>query len=157
MALPAPVTGAGTGVHDPLFLTALVLDDGENPVAIICFDLPGGSIEFYDKTRSQIQGRIGIAHTLMNFSHTHSAPGASIPRDDNEPHLKAWLERLNRFILDAVEEAYASRIPVSLHAGRAPVQIGFNRRLPSQSVFTVFPVPRNLVSSCGFICTRSSR
>ena len=130
--LGTPV-GSSTGVHDPLFLRALVLDDGENTVAIVCFDLVGASIEFCDGMREQIRKRTGIPHTLMNFSHTHSAPGADLPRDDNEPHVNTWLEKLNQSVLEAVEEAYAHRTSVSLHAGRVPAQVGFNRRLADEN------------------------
>jgi len=117
-----------TGIHDPLFVKPLVLDDGENAVAIVCLDLLNGGFEFCDEIRKQIQERTGIKHTLINFSQTHSAPGTVDP----EPDETEWLEQLKRSILETVEEAYANRLPASLHAGRAPVQIGFNRRLADE-------------------------
>ena len=123
-------TRYSTGIHDPLFVKPLVLDDGETAVAIVCIDLLNGSFEFCDEMRRQIEERTGIVHTLINFSQTHSAPGTvDVPE---EPHEKEWIELVERSILDAVEEAYANRIPASLYAGQAPVQIGFNRRLADE-------------------------
>lgn len=120
------------GIHDPLFVRPLVLDDGENAVAIVCLDLCAGDIAFCDEIRERIRERTGIEHTLINFAQTHSAPivGAC---DDIKPYEKEWMTKLKGTILEAVEEAFANRMPVSLHAGRAPVQIGFNRRLADEN------------------------
>ena len=131
-------TRYSTGIHDPLFVKPLVLDDGETAVAIVCIDLLNGSFEFCDEIRRQIEERTGIKHALINFSQTHSAPGTvDIP---DEPHEREWIEHVERSILDAVEEAHANRIPASLHAGQTPVQIGFNRRLADEFGVTVMAV-----------------
>ena len=39
-------TRYSTGIHDPLFVKPLVLDDGESAVVIVCIDLLNGSFEF---------------------------------------------------------------------------------------------------------------
>lgn len=127
--------GETTGIHDPLFLKALVLDDGSNPVSIVCMDLSGGSAAFCDAMAGCIRERTGIEHTLINFSHTHSAPGGSLPGDAGTGEINRWLEELNESITAAVGEAYDNRYPVVLRAGRAPAQVGFNRRLPDEDGF----------------------
>ena len=123
-------TRYSTGVHDPLFVKTLVLDDGENAVAIVCLDLCVADVEFCDELRERIRKRAGIEHALINFSHTHSAPlfGIDFTAGDKEPHEIKWEERINQLIPETVEEAYRNRAPVSLHVGRAPAQVGFNRR-----------------------------
>ena len=134
-------TRFSTGIHDPLFAKALVLDDSENPVAIVSADLCGGEPDFHSKARQCIQEQTGIEHTLINFTHTHSAPGAaSVPSDDDEPHEREWIERLNAVIPEVVAEAYVNCAPVSLHAGRAPAQVGFNRRLADENGVVVMAV-----------------
>lgn len=131
-------TRYSTGIHDPLFVKALVLDDGQTAVAIVCIDLLNGSFEFCDEMRRRIEERTGIMHTLINFSQTHSAPGTvDVPE---EPHEEEWIELVKRSILDAVEEANANQISASLYAGQAPVQIGFNRRLADEFGVTVMAV-----------------
>ena len=118
-----------------------MLDDGENPVAIVSADLCGGEPDFHNKARRCIQEQTGIEHTLINFTHTHSAPGAaSVPGDDDEPHEREWIEWLNLTIPEVVAEAYANCVPVSLHAGRAPAQVGFNRRLADENGVVVMAV-----------------
>ena len=59
-----------TGVHDPLFAKALVLDDGENAVAIVCLDLCIADVEFCDELRERIRERTGIEE-ILNLPATH--------------------------------------------------------------------------------------
>ena len=104
-------------VHDSLYARVLVLDDGEDTVAIICLDMVD---PFFPEVRKKIQERLGIEHTFINCIHTHS--------DARGGRKENWAEKVGEAIWEAVEEAHANRVPVSLHAGRAPVQIGYNRR-----------------------------
>ena len=103
-------------VHDPLFARVLVLDDGENAAAIICLDMIWPS---FPEVREKIREKLGIALTVVNCSHTHQhARGGQNDR---------WRKVVGQMIYETVEEAYADMVPVSLHAGRASVQLGRNR------------------------------
>ena len=110
-------------VHDPLFARVLVLDDGENPVAIISLDMMGGP--YFENICDKIKEEFGIAHTLVAASHVHSDAGGQ--------RTEKWAESAGELIYEAVEEAWANRVPASLRAGRASVQVGFNRRLPDEN------------------------
>jgi len=103
-------------VHDPLFARVLVLDDGDNAVAIICLDMVN---PWFPDVREKIQKQLGISQVLVNCSHTH--------QDARGGHNDRWREAVGQLIYDAAEEAHANRVPVSLHAGRAPVVVGINR------------------------------
>ena len=103
-------------VHDPLFARALVLDDGANSVAIVCLDMVWPS---FPEIREKIQRQLGISLALVNCNHTHS--------DARGGHDDKWRETVGKSVYDMVEEAYANREPVTLHAGRASVQLGDNR------------------------------
>ena len=104
-------------VHDPLYARVLILDDGDNAVAVICLDM----VEpWFPEVRERIRKELGIAHALVNCSHTHSdARGGHYSRK--------WPEAVGQLIYEAVEEAYANMVAVSLHVGRASVRIGHNR------------------------------
>ena len=132
-----PPIGAGlaghtrhsTGIHDPLFARVLVLDDHSDAVAIIGLDMLNGDFAFCDAIRTEIRQRTGITHTLINFSQTHSSPDTVYtPGPETAPLEAAWIDDLKTWIPEVAEAAYANRMPVSLHASQAPVQIGFNRR-----------------------------
>lgn len=104
-------------VHDPLFARVLVLDDGDNAVAIICLDMIS---PWFPEIREKIRKQLGISCTLVNNQHTHS-------NGRGMGHSDEWRETVGQLIYDAVEEAYANMAPVSLHTGRAGVQIAHNR------------------------------
>ena len=63
------------GVHDHIFVRALVVDNGINCAAIVAADL----VEFGDtsRVREQIEKEIGIPteHIIITASHDHNAPG----------------------------------------------------------------------------------
>ncbi len=104
-------------VHDPLMASVLVLDDGNNSVAILCLDMIA---PWFPEVREKIKKELGITHVLVNCSHTHSN-GRGV---GSTPE---WRDKVGALIYKAAEEASANRVPVSLHAGRQPVEIAHNR------------------------------
>ena len=122
-----------TGVHDPLMARALVLDDGAKKVAILGIDLIGMGWELADELHGLIKAQTGVDFALLQFSHTHNAPFppswmTSIYKKD-VPFLAAWRDGLRRDLPKLVADALAAAEPVELRAGRAEVQVGFNRRV----------------------------
>jgi neutral ceramidase len=103
-------------VHDSLFASALVLDDGVTKVAVVCLDLVDPT---FPAVRPDLRQQLGIDHTFINASHTHS--------DGRGRRKEGWKERVGELIKEVVREALANAVSVCLHAGRQPVQIGCNR------------------------------
>ncbi len=117
------------GVHDPLYARALVLDDGLSLACVVSLDLIALDFDLVQMIRESIQHRVGIPaeRVLLNCSHTHSGPGTRTfrtmgERDEQYCHVMA------RKVVGAVQQAADMLEPVSLRWGRAPVQIGINRR-----------------------------
>jgi len=134
LPIAAP-TRQSIGVHDPLFARALVLDDeAGTSVAIVCFDLIGTGFEVADQLRQAVREHTGIEHTLLNFSHSHSSRGLGPAGDkgDTTDQEAAWNDGVHRAILEIVAEAKAGAVGVTLRVGRAPAQVGFNRRIAHQ-------------------------
>ncbi len=120
------------GVNDPLFARCLYLEDMEkNSLAIICLDLIFGGFELCDELRAAIKKQTGIENTLVNFSHSHSSAslGARGHTEISNDIDSKWNDATLDKILSIVKEAKKRAEPVSLRMGRAPVQVGFNRRL----------------------------
>lgn len=127
-------TRHSSGNHDPLYVKAVVLDDGERSVAIVCMDVAATDFVFTDDLRERIKTSTGIETSLVNISHTHSAPFAMANTSMLENPSAAeeqWLVDVKLSAVKAVEEADAGKSPALLYSGRAPVQVGYNRRLPS--------------------------
>jgi len=146
--LGAPLLGTiqrSAGVHDDLIARALVLNDGRQRVAIVCFDLIGMDFALADGIRHAIEARTGIDFVLLNCSHTHSSP-FTIPWSVLGPrwlseHGKNWRAELAPRTADLVSRADERAEPVTLRVGRSPVQVGSNRRFPTAQGIVMKPNP----------------
>src|SRR5713226_1054781 len=60
-----------TGTHDPLYATVLVIESGENSLALVTCDLRS-----FVSTRvgELARQKFGIKNTIISVSHTHSGP-----------------------------------------------------------------------------------
>ena len=138
-----------TGVHDDLFARALVLSDGRQRVAIICLDLIGMDFTFADELRAEVQRQTGITVTLLNCSHTHSAPftipwsvlGWSWFQEEGQE----WRRELIAKIGSVVYEAATHLCRAVLRVGRTSVQVGLNRRMPTEHGVVMQPNPQGVV------------
>jgi hypothetical protein len=134
-----------TGVHDDLHARALVLNDGRQRIAILSLDLIGTDFILSDQICQAVLQRTGIATTLVHCTHNHSAP-FTIPWSVLgsrwlEGPGKSWRDGLPIRLAELVLQAEAKREVATLHAGRAPVHIGTNRRLPSDEGIVMKPNP----------------
>ena len=124
---------SSTGVHDPLFAKVLYVDDGHAPWVLVSFDLMALDYGICDRMRKEIKARTGAAAVVLNCTHTHSAPfSAPWSAPIFEKHCREesqWRERLALTVPEAAVEAQKNGADVTLHVGRAPAAVGFNRRL----------------------------
>src|SRR2546430_696688 len=69
-------TGVSTGIHDPLHVRTLVLDDGETKLVLAVCDLVGVPAELVERARELIERDCGIPaeHVCVSATHTHSGP-----------------------------------------------------------------------------------
>ena len=126
------------GVHDPLFVRALLLDDeAGTTVGILCCDLIGAGFEVAEEVGERLRVELGIEHLLLNCSHPHSSVGLG-PRSregDEITDAAKWNDGVHDAIMEMFTEARDSAVPVTLKAGRAPAQVGFNRRVVKEDGF----------------------
>src|SRR5687767_11058740 len=110
------VTGKPYGaVLDPLFVHALVLDDGTSKAVLIRWDLTDVSESARDEVRKAVGAALSMPgeDILVHASHTHSAPWAPVyqaghrgketdswwairymPPQNDHPPFKRWMNRL---------------------------------------------------------------
>jgi len=132
-------------VHDDLYARALVLSDIRQRVAILSLDLIGIDFALGDDIRNTIAERTGITVALVHCTHNHSAP-FTIPWSVLGPRWlsgpgKSWRDGLASRLAELVSQAEAKTEPAVLRAGRVPVRIGTNRRLPSKQGIVMKPNP----------------
>lgn len=145
------VTGKPYGaVLDPIFVHALVLDDGAKRVALIRWDL----VDVSESARDEVRAAVGAAlrtdgrNIMVHASHTHSAPFAPIwraghrglerdlwwalrymPPQNEFPPFQRWMARLLAATVDAARRAAEGAQPASLAIGRVAVpEFLYNRR-----------------------------
>lgn len=121
--------GPSSGVHDPLYAKALVLERGGDRIAIVTLDL--GSI-VSEQLNDEVAARLKVPVLLLAASHTHSSPSflpfGSAPVHDGSG--AAYQAELERKIFSAVEQASKSMFPAKLAVGRGSIQLGYNRLIP---------------------------
>jgi neutral ceramidase len=122
-----------TGVHDPIFARAVVIDNGVNSAAIVSLDL----VEFGDTTvlRQRIQRELGIPveHIIISATHDHNAPrgGPLTPGTSSaqgRPYSPpTYIQFVDDAIVQAVKNAKTALQPARVGVGRGRSDINVNR------------------------------
>src|SRR3984893_13089710 len=107
-----------TGLHDPLYATVLVIESGNNSIALVTCDL-----------RSFVSTRVGelakrkfnIETTLIDVSHNHSGP---VTWELRSP----WYAEAEDKMVEAIGRAKGAMFPASIAISTGSIYLGFNRR-----------------------------
>ncbi|MGW0710318.1 neutral/alkaline non-lysosomal ceramidase N-terminal domain-containing protein [Streptomyces sp. NPDC002643] len=127
-----PMPGEFTGVHDPLFLRALYLSDGDTETALVSLDL----IEAGDITplRERIQRELGIPadHVVVTATHTHNAPriadvSPGALAHAGGPESFAYTEVVYDRVVAAIHKARADARPARFGVGTGTADVNVNR------------------------------
>ena len=120
------------GVHDPIFVRALVADNGINSAAIVAADL----VEFGNtqSVRERIQHEIGIPadHIVIAASHDHNAPrvGKVTPGATawaGGPATEKYTAQVYDQVVDVVRQAQAALQPARVGIGHGTADVNVNR------------------------------
>lgn len=119
-------------IHDELHARCLVLDDGQNQLAIVICDNVGIPVEVYDLAKQQVHQATGIppSHVLTAATHTHSATTARGPlKTLPETELTDYQKFVAHRISDGIRRALAQLEPARIGWGSIdePSEL-FNRR-----------------------------
>ena len=128
-----------TGVHDPLYSSALFLSDGKTQAMFIANDIIFISKEIANCERKRIEEKTGVpaSNIMITATHTHSGPitvdyisnkaDPVVPKAD-----KNYIKFIQDQIIAAGVSAYESALPAKLGLSIADdTGIGTNRRDPS--------------------------
>ena len=134
MAGYAPRLNTAAGVHDPLYASALVLDDGKVRIVLISADLISLPEDMVTSIRGDIAVQLGVSEdaVMLHCTHTHGGPYIGTFRGMGEK-CPSYNEILGRKIAGAAVQASSELRPARLSYGEAPAQIGVNRRVSSRS------------------------
>ena len=79
-----PHTRENRGIHDPLYASALYLNDGSSGLLVICADVVYWDKVTVARAREEIGRQSGIASERIMLSATHTHSG---------PRIDAWLDQ----------------------------------------------------------------
>ncbi len=137
--------GGATSVLDPLMARVLVLEVGEQRMALVNMDLgeplaPG----WIERLRDYARKTCGIAHVLVTATHTHSGPDI---RDEYPPREGPdWETGVLEKVEKAIDDAHQNAVEAKLGTGYGNVLIGHNRlRLEPDGSITWFERNNTLV------------
>jgi len=135
------------GVKDPLTVTALVLDSGQDHAVLVSCDLVGIPDELRDAVRALLSDtgpRLDPHKVILNGTHTHTGPevhpyrgapaenafarsGVDLPAMTADEYLPFAAER----IAQVIAQAWQSRTPGAVSFGHGYAVVGRNRRWTS--------------------------
>jgi neutral ceramidase len=105
-----------TGTHDPLYATVLVIESGEESLALVTCDLRS-----FVSTRvgELAKERFGIKRTIIGVSHTHSGPLTWEART-------SWYPLAEDKMVEAIGKAKREMFPARLAMSTGHIYLGFN-------------------------------
>lgn len=127
-----------TGTHDELYVKAIALGDGKNTFVIVSFDLCVLDDLLVNSIRKAVFDSAGIKaeQLMLSCTHTHNSPITGpvmypLPEDmmGKSVRDKQWEKQMVAITAGTVKSAVNNLKKVSISQGKAPVQMGFNRRL----------------------------
>lgn len=137
-----PMPGEFTGVHDPIYVRALVVRNADTKIAFLVGDL----IEAGDMTliRRRIETELGIAfdHIMITATHNHSAPriGKVSPgalAHAGGPESDAYSQFVFDRMIEALKQAEEKAQPARFGQGNGSVDVNVNRHLYTAAGWTL--------------------
>lgn len=122
-------SGASTGIDTRLEARCLCLASGEQQVLLVSLDLLGLDAGTADGLVTGTADRLGIPpdNVVVSCTHTHSGP-MTVRLRGLGPADERYLEWICERVIAASADAAEKLRPVRSRWGRAPLQIGCNRR-----------------------------
>lgn len=133
--------GTSTGTDDPLYVKAIVFNSGETQSALVICDLLWISRNLSSAVRMKAAALTGIPFTniIISATHSHTTPAydeniRALNEENRKPEdydgnpddYQAWLADR---IVQSIDEAHQTAVPVTIKSGAATVEkIAFNRR-----------------------------
>jgi len=113
---PASLPANFLGVLDPIYVRALVIDNGGTRAALVSLDAGSVPTDLYGKVSARAAGELGIPadHLLMSATHTHSVPFQPLPGPEDK-------------VMQALREAAGRLQPARVAWGTGQSFINVNR------------------------------
>jgi len=142
---PVPMWGYGArhaalsqGTLDPLYAKAIVIQAGNQKLAIVGTDLGRGPTQaMMTKIRQAVKDKAGIEHVMISGSHSHHTPVIELTDQEGLGKGKfddavAYSQKLPDLLIEAILAADRSAKPAKLGVGTAKTTYNRNRHTKRQ-------------------------
>lgn len=128
MAGYASRTQGFRGIHDHVFVRAIVLDDGASQAALVAWESLFVPEAIWAETSRRIAFETGIPpeRLLLSAVHDHGAP--TLPAANPTPQQQAYINTIENSAVEAVHKAKAQLQPARFGIGTATASVNVNRR-----------------------------
>jgi len=117
------------GIHDPLYVRALVVDDGRERAAIVTCEILYITNEMWEATSRRVSEQVGIRpqNLMLTAVHTHGAPKLD-SNVDGKPVLTAYVGTVEDAAVEAIRQASGKLKPARTGFGVGKANLNINRR-----------------------------
>ncbi len=117
------------GIHDHVYVRAIVLDDGKIQAALVAWESLDVPDAIWEETSRQIAEQTGIGreHLLLSAVHDHGAPSL-VTGPGATPQQRGYIASLERAAVEAVRLARSRLQPARFGIGTAKAYVNVNRR-----------------------------
>lgn len=118
------------GIHDHIYVRAIVLNDGTNSAAIMAWELIGVPNAVWSEVSARVAKETGIPvqNLVLAAVHDHSAPSVGRAAGSAESKVAAYTATVENAAIEAIQRAKASLQPARVGAGTGKAFINMNRR-----------------------------
>lgn len=123
------------GIHDNLYVRAVVVDQGGTQAAIVSADVIGFRNALWEKISGRVAAETGIARErfLLAAVHTHGAPSTGVYEGQPSAKQAAYIATVEEAVLEAVRKARAALQPARVGFGTGRANVNVNRRARTAS------------------------
>jgi hypothetical protein len=108
-----------SGIHDPIYAVATVIDDGSNRIGIVALDSFSLRYEDTIEIRQRIPSSLKIDHLIVHSLHNHEVPDNNGMWSILNPDSKdRFIDLLKAAAVEAVKDAAADLKPAVMYTGQ---------------------------------------
>jgi neutral ceramidase len=121
------------GIADPLMAKAVVIEAGDERVAIVGMDIGRGpTTAMMEQIRKAVAAKAGVGQVMIAGSHSHHGPVIELTDRDGFGKGKfddavAYSKRLPELLIEAIVEAKDSAVPARIGVAKKNVEMNRNR------------------------------
>jgi len=133
-ALPMSGYGGRTqgfqGIHDHIYVRAIVLSDGSRQAALMAWELIGMPTPVWERVSQRIAKELGIPveDLILAGVHDHGAPSLAGAYGEASEKAVAYTAKVENAAVEAVRQAQANMQPARIGVGTGKAYVNINRR-----------------------------